>query len=68
LGLRWRDAPKDYGIAKTIYNRFIRWSKLGVFDLIFSELVRRAGTLDQIMQILGFTALTLRLTERRRAF
>ena len=48
-GLRWRDAPKDYGIAKTIYNRFIRWSKLGVFDLIFSELVRRAGTPDQIM-------------------
>ena len=54
--LRWRDAPKDYGIAKTIYNPFIHWSKLGVFVLIFSELVRRAGTPDQIMQILGFTA------------
>ena len=25
-GLRWRDAPKDYGPHKTIYNRFIRWS------------------------------------------
>ncbi|MFZ5699932.1 MAG: transposase, partial [Pseudomonadota bacterium] len=23
-GLRWRDAPKDYGPHKTIYNRFIR--------------------------------------------
>lgn len=23
-GLRWRDAPNDYGPHKTIYNRFIR--------------------------------------------
>ena len=27
-GLMWRDAPKDYGPHKTIYNRFIRWSRL----------------------------------------
>ncbi len=27
-GLRWRDAPKEYGPHKTIYNRFIRWSRL----------------------------------------
>ncbi len=26
-GLRWRDAPKDYGPHKTIYNRFVRWSR-----------------------------------------
>jgi len=30
-GLRWRDAPADYGPPKTIYNRFVRWSRLGVF-------------------------------------
>ena len=29
-GLRWRDAPKDYGPHKTLYNRFIRWSRMGV--------------------------------------
>ncbi|MGZ2453184.1 transposase [Rhizobium ruizarguesonis] len=28
-GLRWRDAPKEYGPHKKIYNRFIRWSRLG---------------------------------------
>ena len=28
--LRWRDAPKKYGFHKTISNRFIRWSRLGV--------------------------------------
>ncbi len=37
-GLRWRDAPTRYGPHKTLYNRFVRWSRLGVFDLIFSEL------------------------------
>lgn len=33
-GLRWRDAPLDYGPHKTIYNRFIRLSRLGVFNKI----------------------------------
>jgi transposase len=42
-GLRWRDAPKDYGPHKTIYNRFIRWSRLGVFNRIFAALA------DQVM-------------------
>jgi transposase len=28
-GLRWRDAPAAYGSPKTIYNRFIRWSRMG---------------------------------------
>jgi len=37
-GLQWRDAPAAYGPYKTLYNRFIRWSRLGVFDLIFKEL------------------------------
>ena len=37
-GLRWRDAPEVYGSHKTLYNRFIRWSRMGVFDRIFTEL------------------------------
>src|ERR1700734_2776385 len=37
-GLRWRDAPPEYGPHKTIYNRFIRWSRLGVFNKIFAAL------------------------------
>ncbi|WP_371932499.1 transposase [Pararhizobium sp. IMCC21322] len=48
-GLRWRDAPSDYGPHKTIYNRFIRWSRLGVFNRILAELVGMAGTSDQVM-------------------
>ncbi|SCW95439.1 Transposase [Sphingobium faniae] len=30
-GLRWRDAPKDYGPHKTLYNRWKRWSERGIF-------------------------------------
>lgn len=29
-GLRWRDEPSAYGPHKTLSNRFIRWSGLGV--------------------------------------
>ena len=28
-GLQWKDAPKAYGPHKTLYNRFMRWSRLG---------------------------------------
>jgi putative transposase len=27
IGLRSRNAPPDYGPRKTIYNRFVRWSR-----------------------------------------
>ena len=48
-GLRWRDAPAGYGPHKTIYNRFIRWSRLGVFNRIFAALAAKGGTPDQLM-------------------
>jgi transposase len=43
-GLRWRDAPDVYGPHKTLYNRFIRWSRMGVFDRIFTALVAEGGS------------------------
>ena len=48
-GLRWRDAPRAYGPHKTIYNRFVRWSALGVFNRIFSALAGEAGEPDRLM-------------------
>ncbi|MGL4494775.1 MAG: IS5 family transposase [Beijerinckiaceae bacterium] len=48
-GLRWRDAPKEYGPHKTIYNRFIRWSRLGVFNKIFAALAAEAGKPKRLM-------------------
>ena len=37
-GLRWRDAPAVYGPVKTLYNRWIRWSRMGVFARMLTEL------------------------------
>ena len=48
-GLRWRNAPSDYGPHKTIYNRFTRWSRLGVFNWILAELAAMTGKPDQVM-------------------
>lgn len=48
-GLRWRDAPKDCGPHKTIYNRFVRWSRLGVFNRIFAELSVKGPTPERLM-------------------
>ena len=48
-GLRWRDAPSVYGPHKTLYNRFVRWSRMGVFDLIFKSLVAEGDAPDRLM-------------------
>src|ERR1700677_4195700 len=61
-GLRWRDAPPDYGPHKTIYNRFVRWSRLGVFNKIFAELARKGGKPKRIM--IDATHLKAHRTER----
>jgi len=49
-GLRWRDAPAAYGPSNTLYNRFVRWSRLGVFDRIFAGLAGRVGRPDYVMR------------------
>jgi putative transposase len=47
-GLQWRDAPGEYGPPKTLYNRFVRWSRMGVFDKIFAGLAAGQGTPEQL--------------------
>ncbi len=47
-GLQWRDAPSEYGPHKTLYNRFVRWSRMGVFDRIFSGLAGEGGVPEQL--------------------
>lgn len=37
-GLRWCDAPAEYGPPKTLYNRWKRWSDMGVFARIMMGL------------------------------
>jgi len=48
-GLRWRDAPAEYGPHKPIYNRFIRWSRLGVFNKIFAALAATSDSDETLM-------------------
>lgn len=48
-GLRWRDAPAVYGPHKTLYNRFVRWSRLGVFARIFYTLAQPGRDGDTLM-------------------
>jgi transposase len=48
-GLQWKDAPRDYGPHKTLYNRFVRWSRLGVFDRIFAALASEGPKPERIM-------------------
>lgn len=42
-GCRWRDAPAVYGPYKTLYNRFVRWARKGVWERLFRALAEAAG-------------------------
>ncbi len=48
-GLRWRDAPREYGPHKTLCIRFMRWSRMGVFDRIFASLAGKGGKPDRLI-------------------
>jgi transposase len=39
IGCRWCDCPQDYGPSTTIYNRFNRWSKAGIWQRMAEQLV-----------------------------
>ena len=41
-GLRWCDAPKEYGPHNTLCNRWKRWSDMGVFARIMVALAAEA--------------------------
>ena len=43
------DAPAVYGPHKTLYNRFVRWSRMGIFDRIFANLAAESGPPDRMM-------------------
>ena len=44
-GARWRDCPPGYGPYTTIYNRFNRWSKQGIWLGMFEALTGTTGTI-----------------------
>jgi transposase len=48
-GLRWCDAPKEYGPPKTLYNRWKRWSDKGVFARMMAGLASEAAAPKTVM-------------------
>ncbi len=48
-GLRWCDVPREYGPAKTLYNRWKRWSDSGVFAQIMVGLAAKDTDSKTIM-------------------
>jgi transposase len=41
-GTPWRDLPERYGLYTTVYDRFGRWAKRGVWLAIFEALAARS--------------------------
>ena len=44
-GARWRDCPPEYGPYTTIYNRFNRWSRQGIWLAMFEALTGSTGVI-----------------------
>lgn len=45
----WKHAPCEYGPPKTLYNRWKRWSRMGVFATIMTELATQAQSTEIVM-------------------
>ena len=41
-GMPWRDLPARYGPYTTAYNRFNRWSRRGIWKLVFNKLASKS--------------------------
>ena len=70
-GLRWSDVPREYGLPKTLYNRWKRWSDKGVFARIMEGLAaehfeHKAIMIDATYLKAHRTASSLRLKKGAR--
>ena len=48
-GCRWCDCPPEYGPPTTIYNRFVRWARRGIWENLFRELAASGRCTDTQM-------------------
>jgi transposase len=48
-GCRWSDCPPEYGPSTTIYNRFVRWARRGIWENLFRELAGNGRSADTQM-------------------
>lgn len=47
-GAPWRDLPERYGPWQTVYTRFWRWTRTGVWERIFAAVQRQADAAGQV--------------------
>ena len=55
-GSRWRDCPEVYGPYTTVYNRFNRWRKAGVWDRLMDAIIAAHGAKGQKLQMIDSTS------------
>ena len=48
-GCRWSDCPSEYGPSTTVYNRFVRWARRGIWESLFRELAGNGRCADMQM-------------------
>lgn len=48
-GCRWCDCPSDYGPYTTVYNRFNRWSRKGIWQKIYAAVTGDGRTPRQLL-------------------
>jgi transposase len=48
-GCRWCDCPEAYGPPTTIYNRFVRWARRGIWEKLFRELAGQGRSTETQM-------------------
>lgn len=47
-GVQWRDLPERYGKWRTVYSRWRRWSRAGLWDRVLAVLQRELDAASQI--------------------
>jgi transposase len=47
-GAPWRDLPERYGPWSTVYSRFFRWRRAGVWDRLFGAVLARADAAGEL--------------------
>ena len=45
-GAPWRDLPEEFGNWNSVYRRFARWERTGVWDRVFEALAEEADFQD----------------------
>ena len=48
-GCRWSDCPEAYGPHTTVYNRFSRWARRGIWENLFREFAGTGRSIEMQM-------------------